>query len=119
MANRRLSTADDIKLVSQDFKNSRWEAAASEILDFWDKGVRTYVEMGDRGDYSRTMYRNVFEQHFIAEYPDQPSVSVEDSGIDISDLPLTEEQFIELYQQLYQDIYRDGFRDGANWARDQ
>lgn len=119
MPNRRLSTAEDIELADTEFKNDNWEQAAQEILEFWDDGLRTFVEMDEAGTYSRSMYSNVVDEHFAVRYADEPQINIDDGSIDVSELPIDRETFVKLYRQIHNEIYREGFRDGANWAQDR
>lgn len=116
MGERRLSSAEEIELVNNEFKNDNWERAAQDILDFWDDGVRTFVEMENLGEWSRSHYSNVFEEHFVARYKNEPTMAMPEGDFDITDLPVDRETFIKLYQEIYPTVYRQAFIDGANWA---
>lgn len=118
MGNRRLSTAEDIELVNQEFKNERWERAAQEILAFWDEGITSFLGMSEEGEWSRTFYSDVFDEHFQAYWPDEHNISASDDALSsLLALPVEREQALEIYRQLYRDIYGDAFRDGVKWAR--
>jgi len=117
MPNRRLSTADKISLINSDFKNERWERAAQEILEFWDDGVQSFLEMGDRGEWSRTLYSDVFDAHFRAQWPDDPQIDGDSDALSLLMTRLSEDEALEIYRQLYREIYSDAFADGVNWTR--
>lgn len=119
MAKRRLSSAEEIELVNNEFKNENWEQAAQDILDYWDEGVRTFVEMEDRGEWSRSHYSNVFEEHFVARYRNEPDMTMPEGDFDLAELPVDRETFIKIYQEVYQTVYPQAFQDGANWAKDR
>lgn len=98
-----LTRKDDIRLVDDNFKNDNWEQAAAEIQQFFDDGTRTFKEMGERGDFSRTMYQNVFHTHFQA-LPDEEDDRDED---------------LDEVAALIKDAYREGFLDGRASVNDE
>lgn len=102
MANPRLAEAEDIKLVHTDFKNDNWKEAAEEIQEFWDDGVRTFSEMEERGNWSRSHYENVFDEHFRL---------IRDNVEPVRGLGSATGEGMPAE-------YRQGFKDGLEFARE-
>lgn len=117
---QRLASADSIELVDENFKNHRWEAAAKDILEFWDDGVRTFVEMDKRGDWSRSHYSNVFDEHFVMHANGKgPTSATEIGSLSVDELPADHDTVLKIYREIYREVYREGFRDGINWAMEE
>lgn len=109
----RLSQTTDIELVSEDFDTDGRRDAAHEILEFYDAGVRTFTEMEERGEWSRSLYQEVYKDHFRAYTKDGDAVDqlTAGVGIDIDNALLDglDDRELRLYIAGYQDGFADGF----------
>lgn len=71
--NPRLSETTDIELVDEDFATESRRQAAEDIDRFYhEEGIRTFTEMEEVGEWSRSLYQQVYHDHFRA-ITDEPS----------------------------------------------
>jgi hypothetical protein len=60
---QQLADAPEVQYNGEPFGNENHEAATRELIQLWNEsnGQMSFRDMEDRGEWSRTMYRNMME----------------------------------------------------------
>lgn len=103
MPHPRLASTTDIELANEDFQTDNHREAAEEILEFYDEGLRAFTDMAERGNWSRSLYQQVYRKYFRA---------ITDSGA-------SEPEALGGASEGARSDYRQGYRDGWSDAMDQ
>lgn len=101
--NPTLRKTVELRRNETPFNTEQQEAAAEELVEFYEDGVRTFTEMEERGEWSRSMFQKVYHTFFEGITPDdeqQNGMSHADTG------------------EGYSQGFKDGFSAGVEWARE-
>jgi spore germination protein YaaH len=101
MTHPQLRSTIDIELANTDFETPNHQDAAEEILQFYAEGVRTFVEMEDLGNWSRSLYQQVYKKYFRA---------LTENG---ASSPETTPPLDQTERSGYRQGYRDGYSDAV------
>lgn len=108
MSHPQLRSTTDIELASTDFQTDNHEQAAEEIEQFYEDGVRTFVEMEELGEWSRSLYQQVYKKYFRA-YSKNGISEPEQGDLRGDDIPTN--GGTAQYRQGYRDGYSDAVDD--------
>jgi len=110
--NPRLAKTESITLVDEDFATDNRREAAADIKRLYADGVRTFVEMEERGKWSRSLYQEVYHDHFEVElkdkYRDEASEEMRSLARQLAQTDDLDDEFA--------DVYQAGFKAGIEWA---
>ena len=104
MTHPQLRSTTDIELVNTEFETENHRDAAEEIQRFYDEGIKTFVEMEELGNWSRSLYQQVYKKYFRALTENGTSPPESTPGMDGAER--------SGYREGYRQGYRDGFNDG-------
>lgn len=110
--NPRLAKTTSITLVDEHFDTDNRAKAAEEIKQLYADGVRTFTEMEERGEWSRSLYQEVYHDHFEVELQDEYR---DEASEEMRSLARQLAKTDDLDDE-YADVYQAGFRAGVEWA---